>query len=266
MGLNRELGKTRVYKIRFLKNFPFGIFLGVCSALLLSWLFDSDVNEDVTKLYTFVFTAIMSLFASSLAVFGVLLNLNKQQELIERRHIAARAVLPLTLSRLYSLTERAFEVALDTTTLRARPEDVRRNLLQKLRLTKDDIEQLRDCIEASDEQSQAWIALIIAHWQIEISRLEGRLLDPNLVFTASQVNKSAIDWLTIRAMASHLFEYSRTGNRPNDVISADLICVPISSPHLYNVGLQDSRGKHLDHIRNNGGLSYSGFKARLEFK
>tara|TARA_R110002094_G_C4888131_1_gene209504 strand:- start:193 stop:984 length:792 start_codon:yes stop_codon:yes gene_type:complete len=247
-----------------LKNFPFGIFLGICFALLLSWLFDSDIKEEMTKFYTFVFTAVISLLASTLAVVGVLLNLNKQQELIERRHIAARAVLPLTLSRLYGLTERAFEITLDTTALRKRPEDVRRNLLKKLRLTKDDIEQLRDCIEASDEQSQAWIALIIAHWQLEISRLENRLLDQNLLFLDSQLHNSAIDWLTIRGMAIHLFEYSRTGKKPDNKISADIICLPIHSPYLHTQSLEEAREKKLAYFQNNGGLTFSGFSARLE--
>jgi hypothetical protein len=246
-----------------LRNLPFGVFLGICFALSLCWLFDSDIREEITKFYTFVLTAIISLFASSLAVFGVLLNLNKQQELIERRHVAARAVLPLTLSRLYRLTEQAYEMTLETRNLRTRVEDVRRSRLGKLKLTKDDIEQLRDCIEASDEQSQAWLALIIAHWQVQISRLETSLIDPNLVLISHQIDNSAIDWLIIRGMAIHLFNYARTGVPPNDDMSPDSIILPMSSPHLHSVALQDARKQKLDFIQSHGGYSFEGFKARL---
>ncbi|MFO8126667.1 hypothetical protein [Yoonia sp.] len=154
-----------------------GCFIGVA----FMWVLTTNWEDNLIRYGTYGITIFVSLFASAVAVGGVLLNLNKQQELIERRHIAARAVLPITLSRLNKLAEYGFETAINAQALREGPSEVAIKHLKKLQISSEDLTQIRECIEAADSETQAWLSLILAHWQIQESRLESNLLENNVI-------------------------------------------------------------------------------------
>ena len=115
----------------------------------------SGWQENAVRYGTYGITVVAGLFASGIALGGALLNLDKQRELTERRHIAARSVLPLTLSNLYKLTETGFETVLESETLKAGPPEEALRRFHDLQLPKDDVRQIRDCIEAADPITQA---------------------------------------------------------------------------------------------------------------
>lgn len=251
-------------KIHFYtRNIAFSALLGCLLGMAYVGVLSSGWEENAVRYGTYGITVLVGLFASAIAVGGVLLNLNKQQELIERRHISARAVLPLTLSRLHKLTEHGFETVLNVPKLREGPKEEAINQFQKLQIPGDDIKQIRECIEAADGETQAWLSLILAHWQLETSRLESTLLSEAMNTTPRQLASSGIDWLTIRAMVIHLFDYSRTGQVPNATLRSKYIAVPILSKHLHNAELAEARTLQLESIGANGGWTFEGFKDRF---
>ncbi len=254
----------RMNKIGFYtKNIAFAAFLGCLIGMAFFAIIGSGWHEQAVKYGTYALTVLVSLLASAIAIGGVLLNLDKQRELVERKHIAARSVLPLSLSRLHKLTESGFETVLDVPELRNGPREEALQRFQNLRIPSEDIQQIRECIEAADPPTQAWLSLILAHWQLETSRLESTLFDENLETIPRQLANSAIDWLTIRAMIIHLFDYSRTGRPPNSNLKPDYIVVPILSHHLHSTDLADARTRVLEYINEKGGWSFKGFQSRF---
>lgn len=251
-----------MFKIRTLLNLPLGVAIGVIFALGICAVFDADVSENLTKFYTFLGSAVLSLFAAAVALSGVLANLQKQDELVERRHVAARVVLPIVLSRLYSIAERGFDTVMTLDSFKASDREAALTSLKLIEIPPDDLTKIRDCVEVAGPQVQAWLTLILAHWQIEVARLESKF-DENLITVKSQQYSSAVDWLIIRAMIIHLFDYSRTGRAPSSTLNKDSISIPLLSQHMNNVEVRDKIAARHDWYLGNYGYSLVGFQKRL---
>ena len=238
-----------------------GFVIGMAYVMVLS----TNWEDNLIRYGTYGITILVSLFASAIAVGGVLLNLNKQQELIERRHIAARAVLPITLSRLHKLAEYGFETVLDVPALREGNPEVAIKHLKELQISSEDLTQIRECIEAADSETQAWLSLILAHWQIQESRLETDLLDNNIIpKDERQLASAGVDWLIIRAMISHLYDYARTGSSPSHTLESKELRIPLRIPKFDQSELAGAQTRYKEFIEKNGGWSIDGFRERLK--
>jgi hypothetical protein len=247
----------------YTKNIAFSAMIGCIIGMVYVAMLSSNWSENAVRYGTYGITVLVGFFASAIAIGSALLSINKQQELIDRRHISARAVLPLTLSRLYKLAEDGFETVLNTNALRNVSREDAITQLQRLEIPTDNIKQIRECVEAADKETQEWLSLILAHWQLETSRLESTLLTENLSYDARDLANSGVDWLVIRAMIIHLFEYSRTGSAPEAALALNDIAAPLRSGHRHNEELSNARTRKLQHIEANGGATFEGFRSRL---
>jgi hypothetical protein len=248
----------------YTNNIASAALSGCLIGILFFMIVGSGWNENAIRYGTYGLTVLVSLFASSVAIGSALLSLDKQTELVNRKHVAARAILPLTLANLYKTSEKGFEISLNVIKLREQEINTRTTEIDTLRIPADDIKQIRDCVEASDPKTQEWLALIIAHWQIEISRLEDRLFENDLIIIDGQPETAGVNWLTIRSMIIHLFGYARTGNAPSPILDPDKIVAPIMSKHLHSLNLARAREEKIAYVNENGGWDIKGFKSRFE--
>lgn len=254
----------------YLKNTALGALIGFFIGAGFIVLLGSEFSDNLIRYGTYGLAIVATLFASGLALVGVFANLNNQQE-IERNQrdqalFAARAVLSLTLSALHQKSILGFDIAMDIDQLRKEDIEVRIEKLDTLRISKEYIEQIKDCIECSDGTAQDWLMLIPAYWQVSIARLEGVVLDTNLFADDYQNANRAVEWLAIKSMISQLFEFARLGNAPPDEMSIERISVPIESDHLYgqhSKQLSDAIKRNSEFYNRTGGRSIKAFRNRL---
>ncbi|WP_417271020.1 hypothetical protein [Celeribacter sp.] len=211
----------------FLKNFPFGIFVGFISAMTLFWLFGADISEDLTRYGTYVLTAMASLLASAVAFATAIWNTERQRD---ARLKVARANLPLALSHLIEVCSRGYEYAKELQGW----DDVETNfpnLRDDIRISEDALDTINDVIENSDDTTADWLSIFLAHYQVFSSRLDGRRDEAFLHDIRYHFISDAADWRLLTAIVNHLFDYSRTGTTPATKIDKTTFSVPLLERH-----------------------------------
>jgi hypothetical protein len=191
---------------KFLLNFPLGVLCGTVLTLTMLWASELTRAEDINRMIPGLFGALVGLIAATLALAGVLSNIENQNLIaaeIRRKDLAAwRATLPLVLSKLVSISRNGMLAAL-------RKGDAARwsqsTLEDKLELTSNQMEVLRNSIKYSGEESAAWLAVLIARYQVYLSRSH------DLMSSDSKFEKldTALDWATLYALAEHCFSFAR---------------------------------------------------------
>ena len=252
----------------FTENVAIAAFLGYLLGMAYVALLSSGYEENVIKFGTYGLTILSGLLASGLALAGVMANLNFQEEARKRESdnslAAARAVLPFTLSTLHRLSEQGFETAMKTESLRKGTHADAMAAVRALEVPSGQIERLQKCIEYTGDHSKEWLSLIIAHWQIETSRLESSLLDKRLSISSYQIKSSAADWLLIRALISHLFDFSRTGIEPEDELDRSEFTAPFFGGHFDDSELLDAIERHKKYFDECGGWTTRAFRERMK--
>ena len=221
-----ETSRLRMLKwFEFLKNFPFGIFVGFIAAMTLFWIFGADISDDLTRYGTYVLTAMASLLASAVAFATAVWNAERQRELRLR---AARASLPLALSEMVSASRNGYQYAKNTTGW----DDIETNFPQlqnDINLSDKTIETIQAVIASSDTVTADWLAVFLAHYQVNVARLTGRSTDfKNIGFEDDCIDECA-DWIIQTAIVNHLFNYARTGSEPETKFSLPLL--PLADRH-----------------------------------
>lgn len=234
----------------------------------MAWLIDEGVSEVLGIHVVYLFSAVATLFAASLALKGTLSVIENQNQHkiqdIERSLLAARAALPAVLSSLYQKSLDGYEAAANQTNLKAVPASAN-VILEKLSLTSSELRVLQECIKYCDDNTARWLSLIISHFQISRSRLERDLSNIKISVTGPPLARSAMEWLLIKAMVGHVFEFSRTGKEPAFELGKNSIEYPIDAPwdspvlanwdHVYS--------SLTSKFENTGGWSSSAFQKRL---
>lgn len=217
---------------RHLKNFPLGLLLGAAFALFLAWAIDGDVGESLAKNGTYIFSALASLLAASIALVGVFSNIENQNQLAERNRLAslraAKAVLPLALTKLYSVAEAGFDFALEEETFYREPSN-RETILAKLALDAAVLSTLKECISFGDEVSSAWLSAIIRKYQICFARHDRRLSDHDLLLMDFDRAGLAANWAILLAMVAHSFEFARGGQKIPEILVRKKLKLPLGS-------------------------------------
>ena len=208
-----------MFNKEFLKNFPFGVFAGAIIVLMLCWAFDADIQEDMTRFYTFVFSALIGLLAASVALSGVLASLHQQATLREeerkRKLSAARAFLPQALS---DMCEVARSGMLNSQTAGSKkgnelaPSFVRSSL-EDIRLNDEIVSIFKDIVEFSDANAGRRIQAILIEHQVLQTRWSGYVRGAE-----NMVRPSAFDlayrschWAFLHSLAATAFHYARGG-------------------------------------------------------
>lgn len=193
-------------------------------------------------------------------------------EEVERSLMAARAVLPPVLSSLYLKSVAGFEAS-DDQLSRSQDESASLRLLSELELSEEELKALTGCIKFADPGTARWLSLIISHFQIGQARLRSHLLRSDLTVDAPSSNDQAIayraiDWLEIKALVSHLFEFARTGTPPGAELDTSKISPPIEYLHTGPTARcwKETFDDLMRHYDENSGVTSEAFQKRLIVK
>ena len=229
-----QRGREKTSLLGHLKNFPFGLFVGAALALLLATTIDGDVGEELAKNRTYIFSALMTLIAASIALAGVLFNTGNQSALNERNRLAhlkaAKAVLPLALSHMNQVARKGLEFSLQTLDLYHDKENLK-TVKAALDLGDSVLPTLRDCIEYADPVSGDWLSLIIQKYQLCFARLLGAMEDDGAILGEDSPAYHAVDWVELLAFIDHIWPYARAEQPVPNLLEAAKICMPIASIH-----------------------------------
>ncbi|NIY77974.1 hypothetical protein HCZ23_00620 [Celeribacter sp. HF31] len=195
---------------RFLRNFPFGIFLGFIAAMGLFWFLEADLNDDLTRYGTYILTALASLLASAAAFATAVWNTERQRE---ARLRAARAALPMALTHLISVARSGIDYSLKSNIFLDDSDNLE-EVSNAIEIPPSILEILRSCIENSDEETGLWLSLTISRYQVYRSRLLGLIEDTNMPSSDFYRSSYAANWSLYHAIVEHLFRYAREGIRP----------------------------------------------------
>lgn len=203
-----------------LRNLSAGVFIGVFIGMAYFMIIESDLSDEYTKYWIYGVSALVTLFASGVALAGVLANLetteNHRRDERERKLKASKAMLPAVLSELSSRCERN---ALIVLAIAGNVSNANDSLSE---YSSSDIEPFvegqmfdvfRDCIEQADEQSALFLTLIAQRYQVAFARCEGKDF-PRISATESDLSslssfRYAFDWVMLRNYISHCFEFAR---------------------------------------------------------
>jgi hypothetical protein len=211
----------------FLKNFPFGIFIGFIAAMGLFWFLGADLSDDLTKYGTYILTAMASLLASAAAFATAIWNSEQQREAQLK---AARANLPLALSELVTVSRFGFNYAQETEGWDNSAENFP-NLETDTKIPPHTLKTIEAVISSADPITSEWLTLFLNYYQVNTSRLLGRKEDyKNLGFTENCIENSA-EWLVQLSIVNHLFDYARTGRQPSKQITQAKPTVPLELKH-----------------------------------
>jgi len=229
-----------------LQNISMGAFLGALIGAAFIVFIDSDISPDYKKYWTYGISALVSLFASGVALAGVLANISSQNgKFLEEReasHKAAKALLPIALSRFHEVCENATNIALRDNAFFEHCENAS-VAVEAVEIGDETVRVLKECIEYSDEVTQEWLSIAFARYQVARSRLISSISDPHRVVTDLTRGDHAFDWEVIRAIVSHLFSFARGHEKaPSSQIDPETIKISMLHPEVgtprYNAAQQ----------------------------
>lgn len=211
---------------KFLRNTAFGALVGTLLSLGLAWGVDSNVSAELKRVYTFVFTAFISLIAATFTLVGVFSNIENQQtqEKFQRQRKlqAARAFLPSALSNMceicrwgvrYSHDFQAYENNLGRIQFEQESFD-------RLSLSDEIISVFRDVIELSDNEVVSdRLSGLLREYQVFFARWKSDF-SPNAqnnVLINADFRMRTTAWAYLYAISSSLFDYAR--NETDDVLT-----------------------------------------------
>ncbi|KXF91196.1 hypothetical protein [Phaeobacter inhibens] len=213
-----------------------GSFLGALIGATFIIFINSGISSEYKKYWTYGISALVSLFASGVALTGVLASIsNQNRKFFEERvasHKAAKALLPIALSRFHEVSENATSIALRDDTFFENSENVS-TIAEAVEIGDETIRVLKECIEYSDEVTQEWLSIAFARYQVARSRLISSVADPHRVVTDLTRGDHAFDWEVIRAIVSHLFSFARGHEGvPSSQIDPETVTMSMLHPEV----------------------------------
>lgn len=237
------------------ENFAFGVLIGVFIGAVFVAVLEWPLSDYWRDYATFAIGVMVALLTSGLGIAGLLYRMEIERE---RSLLAARAMLPASLSELYSKSLLAAELSLEIEQIEKLSDEDRRAKFDQIKLDNQLVRDVQEVIKFSDDVTAGWLSLILARWQIRLSNLEDDLLDPKLenpiadpAIKKTRCARSAMAWIFVWGMVNHLFDYSRTGKCPE----RELPGVP--SYQLLFRARNFAMQKELDRVQNNYVKKYS---------
>lgn len=215
-----------MYNAEFLKNFPLGVFLGSVLSLLLCAAFDSEIRDDITKLYTFVFSALIALLAASVALSGVLASLQHQNEILEkereRKLLATRALMPQVLSDVCDIARRGMIncKSAGQSPPKGLDQEFVDNSILDIAMSDEMMSIFRDLIEFSTGTTAKRIQGILSEHQVFQSRWRSHVIETqNIMYPKEHtVAERFTEWAYLGALAASAFPYARGESDQIDVM------------------------------------------------
>ncbi|MCA0855450.1 hypothetical protein [Phaeobacter italicus] len=214
-------------KFWLLQNVSFCILLGAFIGIGYFLLIESNLGGDYSKFWVYGVSALVTLFASGVALVGVFSNIENQHKISRDQKDASlrasKAMLPSVLAELSRRCEHnAFVVLLNSKNAVSSTEKLPKHLEKyigadiKPFLEGQEFQTFRDCIEFADEQSAEILQHIVSRYQVLFSRCHGRDFPSikadkkNRVTSIPRSIEKALDWNLLYLAISHCFSYART--------------------------------------------------------
>lgn len=214
-----------------------GTFLGGGFVLSLG----AEISAETREYLLYALTAIITLFASAMALFGTFRLINHQKEIEaenrRRKLDAARASLPQALSDVvHSLAEYSqFYRELLHWVIEA---DEGLAKLAEIGISLETRTTLERCIEHSEESASLWLSLLNGNLQLISTRAKKAITNDDYIATESDVLDGLALCAETAAICSLLFNFARVGRAPaNHMVPSALG----SSSDLYMIGQDDTR-------------------------
>jgi hypothetical protein len=217
-----------------LQNASFWILLGVFIGITYFILIETNLGGDYTKFWAYGLSAMVTLFASGVALAGVFSNIENQNKTNRENRtqalLASKALLPLALSQLHQIAEQGTSFAFEDDSF-FRVSENGATVRERLDIDEATIAILKECMELSDDTTRKWMTVLLSRYQISRSRLVGSVESPFDRINNEKRGDHAFEWELIRAIVNHLFAYSRDiDNRtsPKMHINIETISMPIT--------------------------------------
>lgn len=207
-----------------LRSFVFGAFVATEAALVVGWW----VSENGDTLYQILtdwsgFAA--TIIAAFIAFQSVMIGIRYQRT---RELVGARAILPMALSNLSALSN-------DGLRLCANVNGERDNLtsdqiFERLRMSEATLEQLQQNISWSPTNAEKWMTVLIANYQVFLSRCkrwsdseESVETERGVFLVPADLIDALLDWATFSALVDHLYEYARGADDAAELFDVERI-------------------------------------------
>jgi len=188
---------------------------------MLAWAVDLEVSESFSRYAVYLFSALTTLAAATLATSGVLMTVSIQADRIasERRAKleAARSTLPLALSQLYEICEANIKHNIKPTP----------NRVNEFIISDNSIATIKECIEFSNGSVQKTLQEVVMIYQIMTTRQREEqvslwLGDKNLEKHNKYQRLTRIyQWASFQSVIECLFDFSR--GRSDDVDRSSVV-------------------------------------------
>lgn len=242
-----------------------GTFLGGGFVLAIG----AEISAETREYLLYALTAIITLFASAMALFGTFHLINHQKEIEtenrRRRLDAARATLPLALSETLSFCEKVHSAYANLEEIRSDPKLVRQTI-EDAKLDEETLSVIRDCIEHSDQPANIWLSTIVAHAQIMTSRIRDTALDPHTVMLGHGRADRMVFAAETSVICEHLFDFARVGSTPSEKIAPEKLRAFVEHSK-WSTGLEKQLFERVEQTQKyydeSGGWSAQAFRDRL---
>ena len=202
-------------KNRYLDGVALGIFLGFVFSIVVVWAL-VDAPNNVAKFLSDHITHAVTLFAAALALFGISKQIQSNFDLTEKTRLAkldaARATLPIVLSKIHRLSEeRIYGIAFG----KAQP-----SAGTKWEISEGELTILKECIEHANGIEKRIMLDVCRIYQVLIVRWEKLQFDD--LFSAPPAAKGSptyltrlrqfgamTNWAALKSNCNALFDYAR---------------------------------------------------------
>lgn len=218
--------------------------------------FESGVLFLWVKDWETIFAAALALAAALIGAAFIQRQIRQVEERRERRYLAVRATMPLTLSRLCAYADACVQVLLPFSRKKANGghfEDAAAPAFTLPVVPSDIVTDLRDMIEAcSSEQAEPLVELLGA-LQVQMSRLSGLHADlsgpKRKIVGDSYFYTVMLDSADLYARASDLFDFARAGPGAVDAPEAKRLPAAKLRSALFLMSVRTDNAPELyDHI------------------
>ena len=145
---------------------------------------------------------------------------------------AAQAALPLALSEIVRVSNTGVDYASKDHAFFKLPNS-RSEYENATGISEDTLNVLKTCIEFADEQSAKWLAVVLQHYQVANARLLSHFDELPVTYDKSDQAKHARDWLIVKALTEHLFDFARGAETTPENLDAGLIRRPLFAPWFH---------------------------------
>lgn len=247
------------------------MLIGFIAGMIIAYFLDSNVSNVLFQDRGIWLPALVTIIAGGMAFLIGQKQIDHQIEaaatIRKQKLYAARAVLPIALSNIGKVCDFAVVATLNSELLKTDKVKAR-GAFDKIDIAEDDLETMKECIEFADAASQAWMSVVLAHFQIQKSRLEGNLFDENLIVLRIHTIKLAVEWQVINCIVGELFDFARTGAKSRSRLQEDLFKSPffnlgVAGVILDTTEIEDAVERYRKNIDDHGGWEFAAFTARL---